>query len=292
MLASLIVPHFNDIDGLRDFLNSVPDVGGLEVLICDDHSLTFPQIEVQLKKTSVKIFRNKDGNKYAGSARNHALSIAIGEFVYFCDADDLLITENFLDVFFRLRTSRADVIYTFLDSDGVKTRYGLPRHESYNEMLMKVYSGAGNTDILVRHVSPCGKFIRREVICKNNLRFDLARYANDIVFSAELFFTRPAIEIVTIPTYFINTRKGSLTGSRTEENVRCRIYQTLKYNQILKNNGCSNQEVPIVRLILELILVSKLRAVREVFHLLREPSVKIVPSVASVLDYTMRVLKQ
>lgn len=292
MLVSLIVPHYNDIGGLRNLLSSVPDVSGLEVLVCDDHSLNFPDIEVHHKKTMVKIFRNEDGNKYAGTARNHALSLAVGEYVYFSDSDDLLITENFLGVFMRLRATEADIVYTLLDSDGIKTRYGLPRHDAYNQLLLKVYRDTTNRDVLVRHVVPCGKFIKREIITKNNLRFDPTKYANDIVFGARLYFTNPVFEIITTPTYFINSGKSGLTTNRTEENIRCRINQTIKYNQILKNNECSNQEVPIVRLVIDLILIARFRAVREVFQLLRDPTLKVFPSISAILVYLTRVFKQ
>ena len=96
MKASILIPAFNAAQFLEATLLSCADQGAdfvQEVIVVDDHSeddsqSVFSRIAEAHPKFVWKWFTNP--NKGACSARNHALTMATGDWIQWLDADDLL----------------------------------------------------------------------------------------------------------------------------------------------------------------------------------------------------------
>ena len=120
----------------------------------------------------VKVLHKKNGG--ASSARNSGLNEAIGEWVTFCDADDVVLDE-WLNTFMS-NTEGVDMVCQgmILDYTLMKDTEPIP-----NKILAVDYEGAvsGGLDSLHKHGlrgSTCLKLFRKSIIDDHNLRFNVA----------------------------------------------------------------------------------------------------------------------
>jgi glycosyltransferase involved in cell wall biosynthesis len=96
MKASILIPAFNAADFIEETLQSCLNQGNQhieQIIVVDDHSTDETSALVQAVKErnpSIPIHVVLNPDKGACSARNYALSLAIGEAIQWLDADDLL----------------------------------------------------------------------------------------------------------------------------------------------------------------------------------------------------------
>lgn len=90
-LVSVIIPNYNSINFIKETLDSVFDQSyeNIEIIIVDDGSTdgSFEYID-NLNRANLKLVKNL--MKGACSARNQGLLLAMGDYIQFLDADDLL----------------------------------------------------------------------------------------------------------------------------------------------------------------------------------------------------------
>jgi len=127
--VSVIMPCFNHGRFVADSVNSVLSQThrDLELIIAEDRSSdnSWEVISrLAAKDSRIKAIRH-ERNQGLSKSRNAALRVASGEFIAFCDSDDLWEPEK-LDVQVNLLTTRQDyaVVYCdtlIIDDDGVPT---------------------------------------------------------------------------------------------------------------------------------------------------------------------------
>lgn len=90
-LVSVIIPNFNSFKFIKETLDSVfnQTYPHTEIIVIDDGSTdgSYEWI-ASLENDNLKLFKNK--SKGACAARNYGLSKAMGDYIQFLDADDLL----------------------------------------------------------------------------------------------------------------------------------------------------------------------------------------------------------
>lgn len=99
-LFSIIIPCYNSSSTIQELLNSIVDQGDItneiEVIIVDDWS-TEPfmnLVDSFMDKLSIHYIKT-DYNFGPGNSREKGLSIATGEWVTFCDHDDVYLPNSF-----------------------------------------------------------------------------------------------------------------------------------------------------------------------------------------------------
>ena len=92
---SVAIPTYNSSKYLLSSINSVKNYEFVnEIIVHDDFSKekdyeNILKIKENLKnEIDIKVFRNKE-NLGAGQSRNNAIDFCKGEFIAFCDCDDL-----------------------------------------------------------------------------------------------------------------------------------------------------------------------------------------------------------
>ncbi|WP_169566122.1 glycosyltransferase family 2 protein [Sneathiella limimaris] len=98
-LLSIIIPHYNDLEGLLNCLESIGHLSDsyfedFEVIVCDNNSPHF-KLDTTPFKFDIKIV--KETERGAGPARNKGVSIAIGKYLAFTDCDCWL-DKNFVSI--------------------------------------------------------------------------------------------------------------------------------------------------------------------------------------------------
>lgn len=254
---SVIIPCYNRYSLLSSLIESIPAELDIEVVVIDDHSsedlATIPLEQFK----NYQFIKNKQHHRYAGSARNAGIECCTGEYVFFADSDDLIVKNGFLACLEILKKHKPDILFaksdSFRDHDG-----GLGnRHLRYNWLVDRIVNGAP-TEILARFVTPCAKFIRRDFIEKNKIRFETQKFSNDIVFAASLIANQPGIRVTDEVVYSIREGNLSLTKEIAAESTITRLEALVRYNDLLCNNDLKYLMAPALPLLIRLFRKSVL----------------------------------
>ena len=217
MQYTVIIPHYNTPELLREAIASVPVRADVEVLVSDD----------------------KDGCG-AGWARNQMLHKAQGTWLLFLDADDRFTPEAFAAFDRMTAHTDADLIYFRLCSTFADT--GEPSNrDAHLNRLVDAYLQAPtphNENALRYHFhEPSAKLIRRSVVTDHHITFEEVRWANDVRFSAEVGHFARTIAAAPDIVYDIRVQYGSLVNQHTLASRRCRYEVMLRHNRMLRQWG-------------------------------------------------------
>jgi glycosyltransferase involved in cell wall biosynthesis len=190
MIASVIVPVFNAEEFLDDTLSSIVAQSYRDIeIICVDDGSTDNSLRI------LEAYRNRDpritvipqNNMGPSAARNAGLRQAVGEYVFFLDADDVFHEDLVKTVMQRVEQENIEiVIYNYCSYD-MRTKH------TSDAVLSCDYASDDRTmtayDIPDRIFSSFGnnawtKAFRREFLVQNNLEFDAdLRWAEDALFT-------------------------------------------------------------------------------------------------------------
>lgn len=235
---SIIIPHKNIPHLLTRCLRSIPERDDVQIIIVDDNSdanivdfSSFPG----LNKPNTEVYFTKDG-KGAGYARNIGISNAKGKWLIFADADDFF-NKCINEAMNKYINSKGDII--FFQTDTVNSDTGIKiksRGNYYNNWLQK--SIKKNTildEVRFKINPPWGKFFSKELVNKNNIRFDEVITANDVMFSTKCGYNAKNIEIDLSIIYCSTIRIGSLDLTHNVSYIYSRFNVALRHFKYLKS---------------------------------------------------------
>lgn len=136
-ILSFIMPTYNSAEYISETLKSIVRMVNnneeyVELILVDDGSNdnTIAIIEnFAANHRFVKIIRN--AHRGVSAARNLGINYAIGKYITFLDSDDYF-SSNFVDIFIKLATSEADVI--FADVKGINKNADLKNATESNKL--------------------------------------------------------------------------------------------------------------------------------------------------------------
>lgn len=206
---TIIIPHKNIPDYLQRCLDSIPRRKDIQVIVVDDGSEAaivdfnhFPGFD----QPNVEIYREK-GSKGPGFARNIGLKHAQGRWVVFADADDYFL-DSFASLMDDCVDSKSDIV--FFKSRRHSETEGEFDYPMVNNLVDEALSG--NPDgILFGFPCPWGKFICRDFLEKNGIRYEEVTGGDDILFSVRMATVSPICEFSEQYLYCVEDRPGSLT---------------------------------------------------------------------------------
>ena len=114
---SYIIPAYNASAYIRHTLDSIfalpLTTDDYEIIVVDDSS-TDDSIEVlhdiQQSHPNLTILQ-QETNQRQGAARNRGIDMARGEYIAFCDADDMVVAEGVINALQSVEKSHADICY-------------------------------------------------------------------------------------------------------------------------------------------------------------------------------------
>jgi len=200
-LISVIVPVYNASKTIRKCVLSLTTQSyeNIEILLVNngstDDSLTLCR---EFASKDQRVIVNDITEKGVSAARNRGIELASGEFVTFVDADDW-IDEKVFEIFAHLNATynydlfcysaqyhnRTNTIISYLFDDDVD----LLDQNQKEEIQIKIFAPQApifNYKMNTRFAgSVCGKFYKREILSKNNLRFATeTTISEDVLFNA------------------------------------------------------------------------------------------------------------
>ena len=180
--VSVIIPVYNVQDYLAECLDSVINqtLRDIEIICVNDgstdDSLRIAQ-EYAEKDSRIRVISQPNGGLSA--ARNTGMRDARGEYIYFLDSDDYLLTNALEELYFRSRENELDILYfgaeSFFESDELKEEnkklaayyYRTATDGSVgSEAAMKLFL----KDNSYRSSVPM-QFFRRALLTENHLQF-------------------------------------------------------------------------------------------------------------------------
>lgn len=216
-MVSVIIPIYNVHRFIEHGLKNVlaQTFQDFEILLSNDGSTDGSYEECQkwaLKDSRIRVLNQE--NKGAGSARNHGINEARGEFIYFFDIDDE-ICPDLLEYCVRTMNEKK-VDFICFGYENVETTYNSKVIVDFPET--HITSNSDLRDLYVDHFVmkvngfPWNKFYRKSFLDKHNLRYENQRIQQDEVFNLKCYqcLDRAYLSPEVLYTYYIyekgNTR--------------------------------------------------------------------------------------
>jgi glycosyltransferase involved in cell wall biosynthesis len=273
---SIIIPHKNIPELLQRCLTSIPRREDVQIIVVDDNSdndkvdfekfpgLGDPFVEIVFTKES----------KGAGYARNVGLSKARGKWLLFADADDYF-TEDFLQYIDRYKESSYDLIYFGINGVNAKTKRENDRGRKYNKLMREAIENQKYDLYRYNAYVPWGKITKRSLITENNIKFDETKVSNDMMFSLKTAYYAKEVFFDEHKIYTTETRKGSLTITRTIDANFDRFCVYLRTNIFLESIAQKKYKVNITLLLLRLINIRNMAYFYKGMELLKENKINL-----------------
>ena len=195
---TIIIPTYNDtLEKIRRSLKSIAkqkyyDLSRTETIIVDDCSdnnkIFWDELIKEYKCLNIK-YKKLSKNKGPGVARQFALDISSGNFVFFLDCGDSLFDEYVLKVFKEYNNLNLDIIATDI-------------RDEHSGRRIRGFSGA----------TVQGIFVKKQFLEINNIRFNkVLRWEEDTYFERLLKHYAPNIIFTNTVGYLYSDDPDSIT---------------------------------------------------------------------------------
>ena len=243
---SIIIPVYNIEKYISNCLNSIlsQSFQDFEVICVNDGSTDNSLLELQKYRNDERVIIIDKKNEGSGVARNSALAIARGEYVFFVDGDDW-IEENSL----QKMVDEADRLKTDILVFGGLSYYedkgqngGYSANKLPKKYLNKVFNAKDiRKDIFKFPSTAWTKLYRREFLQKNDIKFQEIKVGQDQLPFFHSMITAQRIAILPENLYcYRKNRRGAVTAVKKKKNFSP-IYVFYGIEEMLKHTGLINE---------------------------------------------------
>lgn len=246
MKLSIIIPAYNSEHVIQRCLDSVfnQDLqkNEFEVIVVDDGSTddTFQIVSSYFqRKENATLIKQK--NQRQGAARNNALSIAKGEYVWFIDSDDYVKVNTFSYLYLKAKEKNLDLLCFnrkhILNKHATKITPALFQNgENYNQ----IYHGQNFINFRSIYLGPCFCLYKRQYLIHNRIQFKEKLAYEDNEFMLKAYYYASKVLYITDPIYYYDRTEISTTRTITPQPIFDLIEVTKHMmaftNSIKKNN--------------------------------------------------------
>ena len=224
--VTVVVPVHNVKPYLLRCLDSLAfqSLREIEVICVDDGSTdgSSTLLDEYVAKDRRFTVIHKSHSEGAGRARNDGMAHAKGEYLHFCDSDDFCSREMLAKMYFKAKTTDADVVIagkTFVDPNtGRPSKFTAA--SPYPKDLAKLpqpFTPGDAAEVLFTAAKsvPWDKLFRRKFTEDEGLRFQDIHRSNDIYFTDMALALSRRIAVVPEALYMYSYRRdGALTGTK------------------------------------------------------------------------------
>lgn len=244
-LLSIIIPVYNVENYLEECLNSIlnQNFTDYEIILVDDASTDksgYICDEYALKYENIKVIHLKC-NSLLGAARNIGLKNAIGEYVHFCDADDLYIENSLNYIAENLNYNNSDVVVghfickpekgAFICND---IEFGLDDSENISSDILINYHLISDNIMGIA----CRFIVKREFLLLNKIFFLEGYYAEDEEWVPTILCTTKNFYEIKKAFYCYRPRKiGSITSKKTYLHSKSQLIVALNLLKLLDDKN-------------------------------------------------------
>ena len=231
---SVIIPMFNAEKYLADCLTSIlaQSFTNFEVVIVDDCS-TDNSVEV-IKSFApqfgerLKLVHMKKNSGSAGEPRNKGLKVSLGEYVFFMDADDLLVRTGLEEMYTLAKKFNADTVYCerYLTSSGDGQEFMRNLHVADDKVqtippvdmpMLETDDMAVRINKAIKHqywLTPWLRLVSRNLLIENEIKFPSLIWSEDVNWTFKVLFCSKRFLRIPNPCYIWRENAGSLTTNK------------------------------------------------------------------------------
>lgn len=231
-IVSVIVPFFNAEKKINNCILSLEaqtiKKENLEIIFIDDCSEdSSKDIIKKSNLNNYKIF-SLQNNSGPASARNLGLQHAVGDYVFFLDADDTILNNSLLKLHNEALKGNYDLVFCDKSriNNSVNSRENIFAFKKNKEFLNKDITG----EIIKRITDPdytvgvagChGKLIKKQLVRENNIKFEeKLRFLEDEIFMIDILGVSKKIKYLKEQLYVYNINPETPTGRSNAFNYR------------------------------------------------------------------------
>lgn len=193
---SIIIPVYNSEKFLAETLRSVAaqTYSNLEVILIDDGSTDHSgDICKAQTRTDGRFHYYKIENAGPSGARNAGLMHATGEYIGFCDSDDLIDPNMYQTMVTYIEQHSADIVFCDIFSERDQCKFGFPwpdstlfHAEEIGQRLVGAFVGNKSDDIAS---NPLWGSVVRCLFKAEKIKKEAIYFPQDIHFAEDLVFT-------------------------------------------------------------------------------------------------------
>ena len=218
---SIVIPHYNNTEDLRRCLDSIPDRDDVQVIIVDDNSdpakVDFEHFPGIGRKNTEIVFSKGESGKGPGYARNVGIDHAQGRWIVFCDSDDYLLPEASAAMN-EYADHESDVVFFKCEKQNVEDIRS--DYMAVNSLIDASREEGSADDIAYGFPCPWGKFIKKDFLLQNGIRFQQITGGDDILFSIRIAIVLKQYTLSDMRLYCVVDRPGSLTRNNQWQGFR------------------------------------------------------------------------
>lgn len=249
--VSVIIPVYNTERYVREAIESIcaQSLQETEIIIINDGSTdgSLPILKA-LKESDPRIRLFSQKNQGQASARNFGLKKAQGEYVYFMDSDDRLVSEALDECFHKAEKEKLDFVFfdadTFTETDSERLLYDYHRCQ---ELTDEILSGPQYMRQLFQikgfKVAPWLQMIRREFLNQHQLRFTKTIHEDEL-FTHLLFLKAQRVGFIRKAYFQRRLRPGSvMTQPFTRKNWEAYLFICKQINRLSLSESSDSEEI-------------------------------------------------
>jgi hypothetical protein len=231
----------------------------LEIIVVDDGSddqETLDSLKNISKLNDVSVIRQK--NSGPSASRNIGISNTSGEWIGFCDSDDIIDSEHLLN------TVKTIKMNNYKNSDmlvfGWSIRHNQDNKSTYRHINLEKQSITGENDIAQKTLKSLSldgrmynlwnRLYRKNIIRDNNIKLDEnLRFGEDLIFNLNFLLKSSRIDILDVAPYYtyISNSETSIVKT-TKLNTEYRIKNARELDKFSKiANQHDNPYVQLVK---------------------------------------------
>lgn len=248
---SIIIPAYNVEKYVEECIYSVVNQNYIdyEILLINDGSTdeTLAICEYLVKKyRTIRLFSKE--NEGLSETRNFGIREAVGEYLYFLDADDLLEADALSKIAYCLKNQHyPDVLitdYTRVDA--------ITKKEIDIDKIPELDFDASKTVSIYKQFAECYIYgdmaiiaqrfiVKRNYIIKNNIFFKKGIFHEDELWSPQVFLNAKSVGYCRESCYrYRYNREGSITQTGNIKNLKHKIYVI---DKLVELAGASSGEI-------------------------------------------------
>ncbi|MBQ7454698.1 MAG: glycosyltransferase [Selenomonadaceae bacterium] len=240
-LVSVVVPVYNAENYLPDCLESLlaQTFTDFEVIVVDDcsddNSVAAAESFFEKFNGRLKIFSLPQNTGSGAVPRNEGLKFSRGEYVFFMDADDMFVPEAIGTLYEVAKNFLADVVYMnrgFLCNNVLNTAKLIPANwdksnSDIDEPILETTDFAERMKKMLQTFygwAPWIKFLRRDFLFANDIKFPELRISEDVIWTMELICLASRWVYLPERLYIYRNSPNSMMRSRRSPREEIRFW--------------------------------------------------------------------
>jgi len=256
-IISVIVPVYNVEKYIRDCIDSllIQTINGLsfveaiEVIFIDDGS---PDNSCAIIKEYQKKYSNiiliKQENAGQSVARNNAIKIASGEYIFFLDSDDLLPPDALSPLYALAKETGSEVIVSHSKAFNSRRSWYIQDHAEVASAALRKVKFFHHSN-LIKSPAPWGKLYKKDLLIRNDIQFPAGiKLAEDWIFVIHSLYKSNHISTTPHVSYLYRGRDDEDNPSCTQIVNEKVFYDLTKVYQLTLQFGLPEKQTYLAKL--------------------------------------------